>query len=241
MSKQQNSFDVVSKIDVQEVHNAVGQAMKEIHTRFDFKGSKSSITFDGKELTLISDDENKLKSVTEILKEKLIKRKVPLNGLLYGKVEQAAGNTVRQIATVQQGIPSEKAKEIIPDYLAGSMDETVLADLHAHLEKCVACRDEHQSLSGLWKKLSLLPGAQLSPAADSRFQNMLQAYSAGLTQAKRERVRGFRLIEAIRTCWPSQPAWQRTSRSTTEVAAHRQRRWTQTSLVSDRADAAGYG
>jgi len=113
MSKQQNSFDVVSKIDVQEVHNAVGQAMKEIHTRFDFKGSKSLITFDGKELTLTSDDENKLKSVTEILKEKLIKRKVPLNGLLYGKVEQAAGNTVRQIATVQQGIPSEKAKEII--------------------------------------------------------------------------------------------------------------------------------
>jgi len=113
MSKQQNSFDIVSKIENQEVANAVNQAMKEIQTRFDFKGSKSNITFDNKEIVLISDDENKLKSVVEILKEKLIKRKVPLNGLTYGKVEEAAASTVRQVATVQQGIPSEKAKEII--------------------------------------------------------------------------------------------------------------------------------
>jgi cyclic-di-GMP-binding protein len=113
MSKQQSSFDVVSKVEAQEVTNAVTQAMKEIQQRFDFKGSQSSITFDGKEVVLISDDENKLKSVTEILKEKLIKRKVPLNGLQYGKIDPAAGNTVRQVATVQQGIPSEKAKEIV--------------------------------------------------------------------------------------------------------------------------------
>src|SRR5215831_20391386 len=113
MSKQQSSFDVVSKVESQEVTNAVSQAMKEIQQRFDFKGSQSNITYDGKEVVLISDDENKLKSVTEILKEKLVKRKVPLNGLQYGKVDQAAGNTVRQVATVQQGIPSEKAKEIV--------------------------------------------------------------------------------------------------------------------------------
>jgi uncharacterized protein YajQ (UPF0234 family) len=113
VSKQQNSFDVVSSIDVQEVSNAVHQATKEIQTRFDFKGSKSSIAFDGKEIVLISDDEVKLKSVIEILKEKLIKRKVPLNGLLYEKMEEAAGNTVRQVAKLQQGIPSEKAKEIV--------------------------------------------------------------------------------------------------------------------------------
>ena len=114
MSKQQNSFDVVCNIDVQEVSNAVHQAMKEIQTRFDFKGSKSNITFDGKEeLVLISDDDKKLKSVVEILKEKLIKRKVPLHGLIYGKMEEAAGNTVRQTAKLQQGIPSEKAKEIV--------------------------------------------------------------------------------------------------------------------------------
>lgn len=103
----------MSNIDAQEVSNAVNQAMKEIQTRFDFKGSKSSIAFDGKELVLISDDEKKLKSVVEILKEKLIKRKVPLNGLIYGKMEEAAGNTVRQAVQIQQGIPSEKAKEIV--------------------------------------------------------------------------------------------------------------------------------
>ncbi|HET6268098.1 MAG TPA: DUF520 family protein, partial [Acidobacteriota bacterium] len=101
MSKQQNSFDVVSNVDVQEVSNATNQAMKEIANRFDFKGSKSNISFDGKQIVLISDDEHKLKSVTDILKEKLIKRKVPLNGLQYGKLEQAAGDTVRQIATLQ--------------------------------------------------------------------------------------------------------------------------------------------
>ena len=100
-------------IDVQEVSNAVHQAMKEIQTRFDFKGSKSNITFDGKELLLISDDEKKLKSVVDILREKLIKRKVPLNGLIYGKMEEASGNTVRQVVKIQQGIPSEKAKEIV--------------------------------------------------------------------------------------------------------------------------------
>ena len=113
VSKIQNSFDVVSKVDVQEVSNAVQQATKEIQTRFDFKGSKSSLSFDGKEITLTADDENKLKSLTEILKERLIKRKVPLNGIHYGKVEEAAGNTVRQVGTLQQGIASEKAKEII--------------------------------------------------------------------------------------------------------------------------------
>jgi cyclic-di-GMP-binding protein len=114
MSKQQNSFDVVCNIDVQEVSNAVHQAMKEIQTRFDFKGSKSNITFDGKEeILFISDDDKKLKSVVDILREKLVKRKVPLNGLTYGKMEEAAGNTVRQTAKLQQGIPSEKAKEIV--------------------------------------------------------------------------------------------------------------------------------
>ena len=114
MSKQQNTFDIVSKIETQEVTNAVQQAMKEITTRFDFKGSKSQITYDGKEeIVLVSDDENKLKSVVEILKEKLIKRKVPLSGLVYEKMQEAASNTVRQVAKVQQGIPSEKAKEIV--------------------------------------------------------------------------------------------------------------------------------
>ena len=117
MSKEQNSFDVVSKVDTQEVNNAVSQAMKEISTRFDFKGSKSDITFDGKEeIVLISDNEQKLKSVVDILKEKLVKRKVALNALNYEKVQEAAGNTVRQVVKLQQGIPSEKGKRNHQNY-----------------------------------------------------------------------------------------------------------------------------
>ena len=111
----EHSFDVVSKVDLQEVLNAVQQATKEISQRFDFKGSKSSIELnkDKHEITLVSDDESKLKTVIDILQTKLVKRGVSLKALSYGKVEQAAGNTVRQIVTLQQGIPTEKAKEIV--------------------------------------------------------------------------------------------------------------------------------
>jgi len=152
VSKQQNSFDVVSKIDVQEVSNAVNQAMKEIHTRFDFKGSKSNITFDGKEVVLVSDDEHKLKSVTEILKEKLIKRKVPLNGLLYGKVEQAAGDTVRQIAQLQQGIPSEKAKEIIRIIKDGKLKKVQATIQSDQVRISGPSKDELQEVIGLLRE-----------------------------------------------------------------------------------------
>ena len=111
----EHSFDVVSKVDLEEVSNAVQQAMKEIGQRFDFRGSKSSIGLDKEknEITLISDDEYKLKSVIDILQGKLVKRKVPLKALSYGKVEDAASNTVRQIITLQQGIQTEKCKEIV--------------------------------------------------------------------------------------------------------------------------------
>ncbi len=111
----EHSFDIVSKVDLQEVSNAVQQAMKEIGQRFDFKGSKSNIDLDkGKnEITLIGDDEFKLKAVTDILQSKLVKRGVSLKALNYGKVEPASGGTVRQVITLQQGIPSEKAKEIV--------------------------------------------------------------------------------------------------------------------------------
>ena len=111
----EHSFDIVSKVDMQEVLNAVQQASKELLQRFDFKGSKSSIALDKEkaEITLVSDDEYKLKSVTEILKSKLTSRKVSLKSLVYGKVEQAGGNTVRQVVKLQQGIPMEKAKDIV--------------------------------------------------------------------------------------------------------------------------------
>jgi len=109
------SFDVVSKVDLQEVANAVQQASKEIATRFDFRGSASKIELMDKELevVLISDDEHKLKSVIDILETKLVRRHVAVKALDYGKVEAAAGGTVRQVAKIQQGIPSEKAKEIV--------------------------------------------------------------------------------------------------------------------------------
>lgn len=112
---EEHSFDIVCEIDLQEVSNAVNQAMKEIGQRFDFKGSKSSIELDkaAKSIKLISDDEHKLKSVIDILQSKLVKRGIPLKALIYGKVEPASGNTVRQIANLQQGVPIEKAKEIV--------------------------------------------------------------------------------------------------------------------------------
>jgi uncharacterized protein YajQ (UPF0234 family) len=110
----ENTFDIVSKIDLQEVSNAIQQALKEIHTRFDLKDSKSNITLEEKEgIVLSSVDEYKLKAVTEILQHKLVKRGVPLKGLTYGTVEPAAGSTVRQKITMQQGVPIEKAKEIV--------------------------------------------------------------------------------------------------------------------------------
>jgi len=112
---QEFSFDVVSKVDLQEVSNAVQQAGKEIGTRFDFRGSKSAIEWNEKDLalTLTSDDEMKLKSVVDILETRLVKRGIAVKAVDYGKVEPAAGATVRQVAKVQQGIPSEKAKEIV--------------------------------------------------------------------------------------------------------------------------------
>jgi len=111
----EHSCDIISKVDLQEVLNAVQQAMKEISQRFDFKGSKSNIELnkDKHELTVISDDDQKLKTVLDVLQSKLIKRGISLKALQYGKIEQASGGTVRQLITLQQGIPVEKAKEIV--------------------------------------------------------------------------------------------------------------------------------
>ena len=111
----ENTFDIVSTIDLAEVNNAVQQAEKELITRFDLKGSNSSIKLDEKanKLILASADEYKLKAVNDILQSKLVKRNVPLKGLNYGKIEPAAGQSVRQEVTLQQGIPTEKAKDIV--------------------------------------------------------------------------------------------------------------------------------
>ena len=111
----ENTFDIVSKIEMPEVVNSIQQALKEIQTRFDLKNSKSDIQLNEKEhkITLASADEFKLKAVVDILEQKLVKRKVPLKNLTYGPIIPAAGSSVRQEITLQQGIPIEKARELV--------------------------------------------------------------------------------------------------------------------------------
>jgi uncharacterized protein YajQ (UPF0234 family) len=110
-----NSFDVVSEIDMPEVSNAIQQALKEVTTRYDLKDSKSSIELKEKDkkIELASADDYKLKAVVEILEGKLVKRKVPIKNLVFGNIIPAAGSTVRQDITLQQGIATEKAKDIV--------------------------------------------------------------------------------------------------------------------------------
>jgi len=109
----ENSFDVACKIDMQEVTNALDQARREIETRYDLKGTKNEITLEKQDLVVTATDEMKLKAVVDILQSKLHRRGVPLKALSYGKVETAAGGTLRQTIDLQQGIPIEKAREIV--------------------------------------------------------------------------------------------------------------------------------
>jgi cyclic-di-GMP-binding protein len=108
----ESSFDIVSKVDMQELINAVSQAEKEIESRFDFKGSKSSITIEKEELVVISDDDYKLKSVIDVLQTKMVKRGVPIKNLEYGKIESASAGTVRQRIKLKQGIEQDISKKI---------------------------------------------------------------------------------------------------------------------------------
>src|SRR5436190_23193326 len=110
---QQNSFDIVSQVDRAEVTNALNQTMKEVGQRFDFKGSSARVALEEKELVLSAEDETKLRNMNEILQQKLVRRGVPLKAFSYGKPEPAAGGTVKQQAQIQQGIPQEKAKEVV--------------------------------------------------------------------------------------------------------------------------------
>jgi cyclic-di-GMP-binding protein len=111
---QENSFDIVSKVDMQEVRNAIDQAIKEVRQRFDLKDSNSEIHLEGNDaIQLASASEYKLEAVKDILGQKLVKRGVSLKNMTYGKVEPAAGQSVRQKISLQQGIPIERAKEIV--------------------------------------------------------------------------------------------------------------------------------
>lgn len=110
---QQNSFDIVSEVDRAEVTNAINQTIKEVRQRFDFKGSQATVALEANELVLSAEDETKLRNMNDILQQKLVRRGVPLKALDYGTVDPAAGGTVKQRAQIQQGIPQEKAKEVV--------------------------------------------------------------------------------------------------------------------------------
>ncbi len=109
----ENSFDIVSKTDYAEVTNAINQTVKEVSQRFDFKGSKATVEMQGKDLLMTAEDDTKLRNMNDIFQGKLLKRGISLKALEYEKIEAAAGGTVRQTVKIQQGIPIDKAKEVV--------------------------------------------------------------------------------------------------------------------------------
>jgi uncharacterized protein YajQ (UPF0234 family) len=145
------SFDVTSKIDLQEVDNAVNQARKEVGQRYDFKGSKAAIDFDraAGTLTLTADDEFKLQALWEVLETRIVRRKVPLKNLKRGEIERGANDTVRRVITLQQGIPTEAGREIvkfIKDRKLKKVQPAIQAD---QLRISAPSRDELQSVIAL--------------------------------------------------------------------------------------------
>ena len=110
---QQNSFDIVSQVDHAEIGNALNQTMKEVRQRFDFKGSNAAVVVEEDDLVLTAEDETRLRNMNDILQQKLVRRGVPLKAFTYGRAEPAAGGTLRQHVAIQQGIPTDKAKEIV--------------------------------------------------------------------------------------------------------------------------------
>jgi len=148
----ENTFDIVSKIDLQEVSNAIQQAMKEITTRFDLKDTKSRIDLEGKDAIILhSSDEFKLKHVNDVLQQKLVKRGVPLKGLTYGPVESSLGGAAKQKITMQQGIPIEKARDIVK--LIKNSKKKVQASIQADLVRVSGKdRDTLQEIIALLKQ-----------------------------------------------------------------------------------------
>jgi uncharacterized protein YajQ (UPF0234 family) len=148
----ENTFDIVSKIDLQEVSNAIQHAMKEIVTRFDLKDSKSSIALEGKDAIILhSIDDYKLKAVNDILQAKLVKRGISLKGLTYGPIESALGATAKQKITLQQGIPMEKAKAIVQ--LVKNSKKKVQASIQGDLVRVSGKdRDSLQEIIALLKQ-----------------------------------------------------------------------------------------
>jgi len=150
----QCSFDITSNVDLQEVDNALNQARKEVAQRYDFKGARASIEFDQNEskMVLVADDEFKLNALWEIVQTRLIRRNVPVKNLVRGTVTPASGSTVRQDITLQQGIPSEKAKDIVKflkDKKLKKIQATIQAD---QLRITSPSRDELQDVMRLLRE-----------------------------------------------------------------------------------------
>ena len=155
MASKSCSFDITSATNLAEVQNACNQSMLEIRQRFDFKGSKSHVEIDMKtaEVKIISDDNHKLNSVVDILKGKLVKRKVSIKALEYGNVETASGDTVRQSIKIQQGIPQEKGKEIVKHIKSMGLKKVQAQIMDDQLRVTGKDKDDLQSvIAGLKKK-----------------------------------------------------------------------------------------
>ena len=155
MASKSCSFDITSATNLAEVQNACNQSMLEIRQRFDFKGSKSQVEIDMKtaEVKIISDDNHKLNSVVDILKGKLVKRKVSIKALEYGNVEAASGDTVRQSIIIQQGIPQEKGKEIVKYIKSMGLKKVQAQIMDDQLRVTGKDKDDLQSvIAGLKKK-----------------------------------------------------------------------------------------
>jgi uncharacterized protein YajQ (UPF0234 family) len=150
----ENSFDIACKIDPQEVTNALDQARREIETRYDLKGSKNEVQLEKNEITVLAADDMKLKAVVDILQSRLHKRGVPLKALTYGKVEEASGGALRQKITLQQGIPIEKAREIVR-IIKDTKLRVQAAIQEDHVRVSGKSRDDLQTLIALFKDKDL--------------------------------------------------------------------------------------
>lgn len=158
----EHSFDIVSKVDMQELNNAITQAEREIETRFDFKGTKSKFELEKADLVVVSDDEYKLKSVIDILQSKMIKRGVPIKNMEFGKVEAASLGTVRQRVKLKQGIEQDSSKKI--NVLIRDSKIKVKSQIQGD-----SIRVTGKSLDDLQAVIALLRGADLQ--IDLQFTN----------------------------------------------------------------------
>ena len=148
------SFDIVSRVDKQQLADAVNQAKHEIATRFDFRNSKSSLDLGDMTVTIIADDEMKLRNVVDILQTRCAKRGVPLKALSYGKPEPAAQSTIRQVVTCQQGIASERARHLVEAIKNAKLKVTTKIQ-DEQLRITSKSKDELQKTIDLVKKLPL--------------------------------------------------------------------------------------